>query len=290
MRTVRGSEFGVRSSERIRERHEVQGSRIKILIFSFFLFWDLLFSFNAVDRKAEAQENKAPVWDYQVIQAFPHDPRAFTQGLVYDQGFLYEGTGLLGRSSLRKVELETGKVLKLVTLPDWLFGEGVALWEDKIIQLTWKSKTGFVYDRQTFRLLKKFFYPTEGWGLTQDGKHLIMSDGSSFLYFLDPNTFKMIRRIQVRDEGLPVAFLNELEFIKGEIFANVYQTDRIVRISPQTGRVTGWIDLKGLLPAEDRTLAVDVLNGIAYDPQGDRIFVTGKLWPKLFEIRLVPKQ
>ncbi len=235
MRTVRGSEFGVRSSERIRERHEVQGSRLKIFIFSFFLFWGLLFSFNAVDRKAEAQENKAPVWDCQVIQAFPHDPRAFTQGLVYDQGFLYEGTGLLGRSTLRKVELETGKVLKLVKLPDGIFGEGVTLWKDKIIQLTWKSKTGFVYDRPTFRLLKRFFYPTEGWGLTQDGKHLIMSDGSSFLYFLDPHNFKVIRRIRVQAAGLPVASLNELEYIKGEIYANVFLTDRIVRISPQTG-------------------------------------------------------
>jgi glutamine cyclotransferase len=136
-------------------------------------------------------------------------------------------------------------------------------------------------------LLKKFFYPTEGWGLTQDGKHLIMSDGSSFLYFLDPHNFKVIRRIRVQAEGLPVAFLNELEYIKGEIYANVYQTDRIVRISPESGEVTGWIDLQGLLPAEDRRPGVDVLNGIAYDPQGDRIFVTGKLWPKLFEIRPV---
>ncbi len=271
-------------------RAETKNSRRKIFAFEFLFLGGVLFLFIALNQKADSSENIVPVWDYQVIQAYPHDPRAFTQGLVYDQGFLYEGTGFMGRSSLRKVELETGKVLKLVTLPDWLFGEGLALWEDKIIQLTWKSKTGFVYDRQTFRLLKKFFYPTEGWGLTQDGKHLIMSDGSSFLYFLDPNTFKMVGRIQVQDEGIPIAFLNELEFIHGEIFANVYQTDRIVRISPQTGRVTGWIDLKGLLPAEDRTLAVDVLNGIAYDPQGDRIFVTGKLWPKLFEIRLVPKQ
>jgi glutamine cyclotransferase len=274
-------------------RRKVQGSRINtknakwkipavgILILGLFLFF-------ALNQKADSSENKAPVFGYQVVRVFPHDPKAFTQGLVFDQGFFYEGTGLLGRSSLRKVELETGKVLKLVKLPDGLFGEGVALWEDKIIQLTWKSKTGFVYDRPTFRLLKRFFYPTEGWGLTQDGKHLIMSDGSSFLYFLDPQNFKVIRRIRVQAEGLPVAFLNELEYIKGEIYANVYLTDRIVRISPQSGRVTGWIDLQGLLPAEDRRPGVDVLNGIAYDPHGDRIFVTGKLWPKLFEIRPVP--
>ena len=176
-------------------RRKVQGSRINtknakweipavgILILGLFLFFVL-------NQKADSSEKKAPVFGYQVVRVFPHDPKAFTQGLVFDQGFLYEGTGLLGRSSLRKVELETGKVLKLVKLPDGLFGEGVALWEDKIIQLTWISKTGFVYDRPTFRLLKKFFYPTEGWGLTQDGKHLIMSDGSSFLYFLDPQNFQ----------------------------------------------------------------------------------------------------
>lgn len=241
-----------------------------------------------LNQKAEAQENKAPVWGYKVIHSFPHDPKAFTQGLVYDRGFLYEGTGLSGKSTLRKVELKTGKVLQLIETPDRLFGEGVTLWEDTIIQLTWKSKIGLVYDRQTFQVLKKFFYPTEGWGITQDGNHLIMSDGSSFLYFLDPYTFKVVRRIQVRDEGIPIAFLNELEYIKDEIYANVYLTDRIVRISPESGLVTGWIDLQGLLPAKDRRQGVDVLNGIAYDPRGDRIFVTGKFWPKLFEILLVP--
>lgn len=276
MRTVRGSGFKVQSSTPF----------ISCLLF----FGGLLFLLSMLNPMAEALENKTPVWGYEVIHAFPHDPKAFTQGLIYDQGFLYEGTGLLGKSTLRKVELETGKVVKLIELPDRLFGEGVTLWEGTLIQLTWKSGVGLVYDRQTFRLLKKFFYTTEGWGLTQDGKHLIMSDGTSFLYFLDPQTFMVVRRIQVFDEGIPIASLNELEYIKGEIFANVYQTDRIVRISPESGRVTGWIDLGGLLPAEDRKQGVDVLNGIAYDPQEERIFVTGKLWPKLFEIRLVSKQ
>lgn len=274
MRTVRSSEFRVQSFPPF----------ISCLLF----FWGLLFLFGMLNQKAEAQENKAPVWGYKVIHSFPHDPKAFTQGLVYDRGFLYEGTGLSGKSTLRKVELKTGKVLQLIETPDRLFGEGVTLWEDTIIQLTWKSKIGLVYDRQTFQVLKKFFYPTEGWGITQDGNHLIMSDGSSFLYFLDPYTFKVVRRIQVRDEGIPIAFLNELEYIKDEIYANVYLTDRIVRISPESGLVTGWIDLQGLLPAKDRRQGVDVLNGIAYDPRGDRIFVTGKFWPKLFEILLVP--
>jgi glutamine cyclotransferase len=265
---------------------KIKNSRWKIRTAGFlFLGLFLFFVFNP---KVWSSEKQTPVFGYQVIRVFPHDPQAFTQGLVFHQGFLYEGTGLLGRSSLRQVELKTGKIIKQVSLPEYLFGEGVTIWEDKIIQLTWKSQVGFVYDRRSFRLLKKFFYPTEGWGLTQDGKHLIMSDGSSFLYFLDPNNFKVLRRIQVRSGGLPVSFLNELEFIQGEIYANVFLTDRIVRIAPESGRVTGWIDLQGLLPAEDRRQGADVLNGIAYDPLGYRIFVTGKLWPKLFEIRLVP--
>ena len=230
-----------------------------------------------------------PVFSYKVVHVFPHDPKAFTQGLVFHQGFLYEGTGLLGKSSLRKVELATGRIVKLYQLSYQLFGEGITLWQNNLIQLTWKSRTGFVYDRRTFRLLKKFSYPTEGWGITQDGKHLIMSDGTSSLYFLDPYNFKEVKRIQVQDRGLPITLLNELEYIKGEIYANVYLTERIVRISPETGRVTGWIDLQGLLPQKDRAQGVDVLNGIAYDAQENRIFVSGKYWPKLFEIQLVPR-
>jgi glutamine cyclotransferase len=175
-------------------------------------------------------------------------------------------------------------------LPSEFFGEGVTLWGSKIIQLTWRSGIGFVYDLGTFRLLKKFTYRTEGWGITQDGKHLIMSVGTETLTFLDPNTFKEQKRIRVHDQNRPISQLNELEYIKGEIFANVYQTDWIVRISPETGRVTGWVDLKGLLPETDRVQGVDVLNGIAYDAQKDRIFVTGKNWPKLFEIQITQEK
>ncbi len=253
------------------------------------LCWSLLISPFVPAQQTESSMTNVPVFGYKVIKVFPHDPEAFTQGLVFHNGVLYEGTGLLGKSSLRKVDPETGRILKLVQLPDQLFGEGITLWEDKIIQLTWRSGIGLVYDRERFRLLKKFRYFSEGWGITQDGKQLIMSDGTSFLYFWDPHSFKEVKRIQVRDRGIPITMLNELEYIKGEIFANVYLTDKIVRISPETGQVTGWIDLQGLLPAKDRTGKVDVLNGIAYDARRDRILVTGKYWPKLFEIRLVPQ-
>jgi glutamine cyclotransferase len=221
----------------------------------------------------------------KIVHTYPHDPEAFTQGLLYADGFLYEATGLEGRSSLRKVELATGKVLQRLDLPGAYFGEGLALWKDKLIQLTWKSKIGFVYDRATFRQLRTFTYSREGWGITQDGKRLIMSDGSSTLYFWDPETFKEIGHLDVTDKGRPVPELNELEYIRGEIYANVWQTERIARISPSTGQVLGWIDLKGLLtPAERRR--TDVLNGIAYDAKQNRLFVTGKLWPKLFQIQM----
>jgi glutamine cyclotransferase len=274
-------------------RLKAQSPRLKFFVFGLILFWSLLiFPFpltqSAIAQKAEGPGATVPDFSYKVVRVFPHDPTAFTQGLVFHQGFLYEGTGLLGKSSLRKVELKTGRIVKLHQLPYQLFGEGITLWQNTIIQLTWKSRMGFIYDRGTFRLLKKFIYPTEGWGITQDGKHLIMSDGTSFLYFLDPDNFKEVKRIQVYDRGLPITLLNELEYIKGEIYANVYLTDRIVRISPETGRVTGWIDLQGLLSQKDRAQGVDVLNGIAYDARENQIFVTGKYWPKLFKIRLVP--
>ena len=243
----------------------------------------------SAQKQANGSRTATPVFGYKIINIFPHDPEAFTQGLVFHQGALYEGTGLSGKSTLRKVDPETGRPLQMVQLPDQYFGEGITLWENKIIQLTWKSGIGLVYDRKTFRLLKRFNFFTEGWGITQDGKQLIMSDGTSFLYFWDPHSFKEMKRIQVHDRGIPIARLNELEYIKGEVFANVYPTDRIVRISPQTGQVTGWIDLQGLLSAKDRARPVDVLNGIAYDARKDRILVTGKYWPKLFEIRLVPR-
>ena len=228
-------------------------------------------------------------YTYEVINTYPHDRNAFTQGLVYEDDVLYEGTGLKGRSSLREVELETGKVLQKLDLVAQYFGEGITIWGDEIIQLTWQSHVGFVYDKDSFELLHEFSYPTEGWGITHDSKRLIMSDGTSTLHFLDPETLEEIGSVQVYDSNGPLVRLNELEYINGEVYANIWQTDRIDRIEPETGRVTGWIDLTGLLSAEDLSQPVDVLNGIAYDAEHDRLFVTGKLWPKLFEIRLIPQ-
>jgi len=222
---------------------------------------------------------------YKIVQTYPHDPQAYTQGLFYADGFLYEGTGQDGASSLRKVELSTGKVVQRINLPAGYFGEGIVLWKDRIIQLTWQSRIGFVYDRATFKQLRSFTYSREGWGITHDGKRLIMSDGSSSLFFWDPETLKETGKLDVTDKGSPVTALNELEYIRGEIYANVWQTDRIARISPTTGRVLGWIDLAGLLTPGEKSRA-DVLNGIAYDAKSNRLFVTGKWWPKLFEIRL----
>jgi glutamine cyclotransferase len=236
--------------------------------------------------EARAPSKKTPVLAYTVVNAFPHDPQAFTQGLIFLEGFLYESTGLQGRSSLRKVDLETGRILKQADLPGHLFGEGLTHWKDRLVQLTWRSGLGLVYSRETFRLLKKFNYTTEGWGLTQDGRHLIMSDGTAMLYFLDPETFREVRRLEVRDGDQPLRGLNELEYFNNEIYANVFLTDRIARISPMTGKVKAWIDLQGLLSPKELTRPVDVLNGIAYDSAGHRLFVTGKLWPRLFEIKL----
>jgi glutamine cyclotransferase len=204
--------------------------------------------------------------------------------LAFDNGFLYEGTGLSGRSSLRKMALETGEILRLRQLPAEIFGEGITIYKNWIIQLTWQSGVGFVYDKDSFELIKVFTYPTEGWGITHDEKHLIMSDGTATLHLLDPETFVETGRIQVYDDHGPVSRLNELEYVKGEIFANVWQTRRIARIAPRTGKVMGWIELDGLLRPEDAEEPVDVLNGIAFDADHDRLFVTGKLWPRLFEI------
>ena len=228
-----------------------------------------------------------PLYGYQVIHVYPHDPNAFTQGLEYVDGFLYEGTGLNGRSSIRKVKLETGEVLQRHDLGSQFFGEGIALWKSHIFELTWRSEVAFVYDRSTFSQVRSFNYAGEGWGLTHDAASLIMSDGTDRLRYLDPDTFAERRRIQVTAGGTPVRNLNELEYVRGEIYANIWQTDYIARISPD-GRVIGWIDLSGLLPPADRA-SVDVLNGIAFDDQHERLFVTGKLWPKLFEIKIVKK-
>jgi glutaminyl-peptide cyclotransferase len=225
---------------------------------------------------------------YTVVRSYPHDRQAFTQGLIYRDGVFYEGTGLNGRSSIRKVKVETGEVLQIHALPADLFGEGITELHGQLYQLTYQSELGFVYDLASFRRIRTFQYKGEGWGLTQDGTRLIMSDGSPQLRFIDPATLKETGRITVRDPSGPVANLNELEFMKGEILANVWQTERIARISPKDGRVTGWIDLSGLLPGSERASA-DVLNGIAYDAAGDRLFVTGKLWPRVFQITLVPR-
>jgi glutamine cyclotransferase len=225
---------------------------------------------------------------YQIVRVYPHDANAFTQGLVYVDGHLYESTGLNGHSSLRMVDLQTGKVLQHHELPTEYFGEGLTNWGASLVQLTWKAGTAFVYDRFSFALQRTVHYRGEGWGLTQDGKSLIMSDGSAVLRFLDPHTFREIRKLPVRDEnGNPVLDLNELEYIRGEIYANVWHTDRIARISPRTGKVLGWIDLSGLMDKSQLADSDAVLNGIAYDSRFDRLFVTGKLWPKLFEIRVV---
>ena len=234
------------------------------------------------------QPAEIPTYSYRVVHSFPHDPDAFTQGLLYDNGFLYESTGQYGQSSLRKVELETGAVVQLHQLDDRFFAEGLALFGNRLLQLTWRANKGFAYRLDSFEPLAEFAYPTEGWGLTYDGEILIMSDGSATLYFRDPFTFTEVSRIAVVAQGRPVSQLNELEWIAGEVFANIWQTDTIARIDPATGQVAGWIDLTGLLNSEDRRGSnAEVLNGIAYDPEGERLFVTGKRWPKLYQIELI---
>ena len=227
-------------------------------------------------------------YTYAVVSSYPHDPEAFTQGLAYYGNELYEGTGLEGRSSLRKVQLGTGSVLQRRDIPPPYFGEGITVFGDMIFQLTWQSRKGFIYDRTTFEPRGEFAYETEGWGLTHDGRRLIMSDGTATLRFLDPGTLSVAGSVEVHDDNGLVIRLNELEYVKGRVLANVWQTDTIVIIDPGTGRMTGRIDLSGLLGDELGTPPVDVLNGIAYDAAGDRLFVTGKLWPRLFEIKLVP--
>ncbi len=227
----------------------------------------------------------SPVSRYQVVRTYPHDPGAFTQGLIYLDGYLYESTGLNGRSSLRMTELATGKVLQKQAVPAQYFAEGMTNFGGKLYQLTWQSGKAFVYDRFSFKLLREHTYTGEGWGLTNDGKRLIMSDGSAQLRFIDPQTFAVTGKLTVTDNGRPVSQLNELEYVRGEILANVWQTELIARISPVTGKVLGWIDLTGLLTQAEMQ-GTDVLNGIAYDAKQDRLFVTGKLWPKIFEIKL----
>lgn len=229
-----------------------------------------------------------PVEGYRIVRTYPHDPSAFTQGLAYVDGMLYEGTGLNGRSSIRMVDIKTGRVLQQHDLPENYFGEGLTDWGNNLIELTWQSHIGFVYDRFSFRVIKTFIYQGEGWGITHDSEHLILSDGTSVLRLLDPVTFQPAGQIAVTDGGQPVMNLNELEYVHGEIYANVWQTDKIARISPRTGRVIAWVNLAGLLPKAQERNSDAVLNGIAYDSRHNRLFVTGKLWPKLFEIKLMP--
>lgn len=239
--------------------------------------------------RAAAAAGAVPEYTYQVVHIYPHDPGAFTQGLEYHDGVLYEGTGLEGRSTLRKVKLETGEVLQQVPLAARFFGEGITVVNKEILQLTWQSQTGFVYDQQGFAQRRTFSYPGEGWGLANDGKQIYMSDGTAEIRKWDPQTLRERGRVTVRDGQRPVIYLNELEYVKGELYANVWQTHRVARISPADGRLLGWIDLSGLLTRAEAA-QVDVLNGIAYDAAGDRLFVTGKLWPKLFEIKVIPKR
>jgi glutamine cyclotransferase len=233
--------------------------------------------------------NSEPVnYSYRIVHVYPHDENAFTEGLLIDNGVLYESTGLYGNSSLRRVDLETGEILQSYALPNQYFGEGITVFDDKIIQLTYQSHIGFVYDKTSFGLLQNFSYSTEGWGITTDGSRLIMSDGTSTLYFLDPKTFQKIGQVDVHDNGT-VTRLNELEYVKGKVYANIWLEDKIAIINPQTGQVEGWINLSGLQNMENHEQS-NVLNGIAYDAAGDRLFVTGKLWSQIFEIQLIPER
>ena len=241
---------------------------------------------------ASAAEPEPPpkIYGYKIVNTYPHDPGAFCQGLAIVDGHLYEGTGQRGRSTLRKVELETGKVLQQVSLDRRYFGEGITIWDERIYQLTWQGGVGFIYDKESFKETGRFRVRGEGWGLTHDGTHLILSNGTPTLQFLDPKTYRVVRRLNVRDQGNWVRNLNELEFANGALLANVWTTDRIAWISLVTGNVMAWIDLQGLKPEEVRSDNDAVLNGIAYDAESKRLFVTGKNWPKLYEIRIVERR
>ena len=234
-----------------------------------------------------ARGAEPPTYSYRVKNRFAHDPTAFTQGLIVSDGRLYESTGLYGQSSLREVDIVSGRVNRAMRLPPAVFGEGLAQWKDTHIVLTWQNRVAFAFDKATFKLQKQFRYETEGWGLTQDGHSLVMSDGTSTLYFLEPSTFRLLRKVDVKSADVPVARLNELEYVDGQIYANVWQTARIAMIDPNNGGVTAWLDLSTL--AQQHTRNPDhVLNGIAYDPLNKRLFVTGKQWSAIYEIELSP--
>jgi len=253
------------------------------------VLWEAML-FGAQGSSDLVQEGTVPIFGYEIINVYPHSSLAFTQGLVYDDGLLYEGTGLYGRSTLCRIELQTGRILDQKRLDSSLFGEGITLWKDRIVQLTWQSGLGLVYGKENMTQIGNFSYQTEGWGITSDNKSLIMSDGTDVLHILDPENFAETGRILVTANGKPLQGLNELEYIKGRIYSNIWPTNWIAIISPESGMVMGKINLQGILQESDlQGSKVDVLNGIAYDALGDRLFVTGKLWPKLFEIKVVPK-
>ncbi len=246
-----------------------------------------IFALNALAQNTPAQNT--PVRSYRVIATYPHDPTAFTEGLEYHDGVLYESTGLNGMSSVRTVNLATGAILHSQPLSSLYFGEGITIFGKRLYQLTYTSGIAFVRDPKTFEQVNSFHYSGEGWAMTHDPKRLIMSDGTSSLRFLDPDTFRELMRLPVKDGLRAVANVNELEYIEGEIWANVWTTDLIARIDPRTGKVNSWVDLSGLLKPADRKPDTDVLNGIAYDAQRKRVFVTGKRWPKLFQIQVLEK-
>ncbi|MEZ6091150.1 MAG: glutaminyl-peptide cyclotransferase [Pirellulaceae bacterium] len=241
----------------------------------------------AVLVAANQLNRDVPVWSFRIVNTFPHDPAAFTQGLSIVDGKLFEGTGQYGSSTLRRVELETGKVLQSISLNRQYFGEGIAAWNDSIIQLTWKRRRAFVFDRETFAHRGTLRYGGEGWGLTHDGTHMIMSDGTARLRFLNPETFEEVRSITVHDGRRRIDDLNELEFVEGGIYANIWYNDAIARISPIDGRLLGWIDFQQLWPVRQRPSREHVLNGIAYDADNKRLFVTGKYWPNLYEVEII---
>ncbi|GAB2553725.1 glutaminyl-peptide cyclotransferase [Rhodanobacter koreensis] len=248
--------------------------------------WTFAFALLACAHTSQAAD--IPVYGYKVVHVYPHDTGAYTEGLFYKDGYLYESTGEAGQSTVRKVELKTGEVVQRYNVPSQYFGEGIVDWKGRLVQLTWQTQIGFVYDLASFKLQHTFTYPGEGWALTRDSRHVYMSDGSAVIRILDPETLATTGSIMVMADGQPVTNLNELEWVKGEIYANVWLTNRIARIDPATGHVVGWIDLSGLLDVSKLPdPGNDVLNGIAYDAAHDRLFVTGKRWPKLFEIRLV---
>jgi glutamine cyclotransferase len=250
------------------------------------------FVYESSDEQAKNQDAQYTVktspivYSPRIIDKYPHDPKAFTQGLVFENGYLYEGTGLYGKSSLRKTVLESGDVVQRFNLSARLFGEGITIVQDTLIQLTWRSHIGFVYERDSFKLIRIFQYPTEGWGITYDGKQLIMSDGTEHLYFLNPETYEISGKVSVYDDNGLITKLNELEYIKGLIYANVWQSSRIAIIDPLTGQVNGWIDLQELVRSAGGNNTTKTLNGIAYDQESDRLFITGKMWPDIYEIQL----